>query len=125
METLSERATRALLMGMGLATALCIPSLAPAGANPVPVLYHQYVVGLLALALVAAAFLPAIRLAVVGTGVLVKAGFVAIAVAMPEAPALAAEWALLAGLLGTGALLLREWLREARWDGAWRGRMGA
>ena len=67
------------------------------------------------------------RLPVVGAALLVKGGFVAIALAAPGAPGLplAVDLALLAGLLGTAALLLREWQREARWDGRTGGRMGA
>jgi hypothetical protein len=127
METLPERAVRALLIAIGVATATFVPPLAQDSAPSVPALYHQYVLLLLALTLAAAAFVPAMRFPAVGAAVVVKAGFVAIALAAPGAPgsSLYAELALLAGLLATAALLLREWQREARWDGRIRGRMGA
>ena len=127
METLPDRVPRALLILTGLAMALSAPPLAADSAHLVPALYHLYVVLLLALGLVVAAFVPALRLPVVGAAVVVKTGFVAIALSAAAAPASVryTELAVLAGLLGTAAVLLNEWRREARWDGRSGRRMGA
>jgi hypothetical protein len=127
METLPDRVPRALLILMGLAMVFSVPPLAADGAQLVPALYHLYVVLLLALGLVVAAFVPPIRLPVVIAAVVVKTGFVAIALSATAAPASVryAELAVLAGLLGTAAVLLNEWRREARWDGRSGRRMGA
>jgi hypothetical protein len=126
METLPDRVPRALLILMGLAMVFSVPPLAADGAQLVPALYHLYVVLLLALGLVVAAFVPAVRLPVVIAAVVVKTGFVAIALST-AAPASVryAELVVLAGLLGTAAVLLNDWRREARWDGRAGRRMGA
>jgi hypothetical protein len=127
METLPDRVSRALLILLGLATVLSAPPLTADRADLVPALYHLYVVLLLALALLVAAFVPAIRLPVVGAALVVKAGFVAIALSTATTPASVrhAELVVFAGLLGLAALLLKAWRREARWDGRAGGHMGA
>jgi hypothetical protein len=113
-----------LLVLSGLGTALW--GLADTAAGLPLERHRQFMVTLLGLGLVLAAFLPSLRLPAIAAAVLTKAGFVAIGLAAGSAvgaPAgLLVELALALALLVAGAVFLREERQEARWNGTlnWR-----
>lgn len=129
MSTLPERAAAALLVVAGLLTVAPLLALAPpASAGAIrPMLTHwQFMNGLLGLGLLAAAFVPPLRMAVVSGAVLSKAAFLVLVVLGPVAePVRQAGWidagALVLALVA-GGLFWQAALRQARWDGAlvWR-----
>lgn len=91
----------------------------PAVAAPW-LLQWRLMVGLLGLGLLAAAFVPSLRLAVVAGAVLSKLGFLLFAAGAPAAQASLLAW-LEAGallmLVSAGAMYLHAALQQARWDG--------
>jgi hypothetical protein len=112
----------ALLAACGAATV--IAGTAVAGSD-LPLVWHrQFMVTLLGLALVLAAWLPALRLPAIAAGLLVKSGALAIALASGTTLGLAYGMEALgvAALAVTGAIFLHESRTEARWDGVlgWR-----
>lgn len=126
MTTSSERIAGALLVAAGLMTLLPVLALPPAGA-PQPVLAHwQFMNGLLGLGLLAAAFVPALRMAVVSGAVLSKAALLVLVLAGPATePVRQAGWldaGALTMALVAGGLFWQAALRQARWDGVpvWR-----
>lgn len=124
MHDTSHRTALALLVLSGLGTALW--ALADTAAGLPLERHRQFMVTLLGLGLVLAAFLPSLRLPAIAAAVLTKAGFVAIGLAAGTAvgaPAgLLVELALALALLVAGAVFLREERQEARWNGTlhWR-----
>jgi peptidoglycan/LPS O-acetylase OafA/YrhL len=124
MHDTSHRTALALLVLSGLGTALW--ALADTAAGLPLERHRQFMVTLLGLGLVLAAFLPSLRLPAIAAAVLTKAGFVAIGLAAGAtvgAPAgLLVELLLALALLVAGAVFLREERQEARWNGTlnWR-----
>jgi peptidoglycan/LPS O-acetylase OafA/YrhL len=124
MHDTSHRTALALLVLSGLGTALW--ALADTAAGLPLERHRQFMVTLLGLGLVLAAFLPSLRLPAIAAAVLTKAGFVAIGLAAGTtvgAPAgLLVELLLALALLVAGAVFLREERQEARWNGTlnWR-----
>lgn len=118
MDTLPEHLARAILFAVGLIAALVLWALPPAD-GPL-LLHHQFLVAVLAAALLGAALFRGIRPAVVVAGLLSQAGFVGIALATPDFGATTALYLNLAGmaaLLCAGALLVAAARQQARWDG--------
>lgn len=124
MHDFSRRAAIAALLVSGLLTGLS-PWLAPAQAV-VPadalwpmLLQGQLLVGVLGAGLLLAAFLPQLRLAMVGAAIVSKAGF--LAATWPQRslaePVQAFEATLLVLLLAAAAVLSLQALQQARWDG--------
>jgi hypothetical protein len=119
MDTLPEHLARAVLFAVGLIAALVLWALPP--AEGALLLHHQFLIGLLAAALLGAALFRGIRPAVVIAGLLSQAGFVGIALATPGFGASTTLYLNLAGmtaLLFAGALLVAAARQQARWDGA-------
>lgn len=118
MNTLPEHLARAILFAVGLIAALVLWALPP--AEGALLLHHQFLIGVLAAALLGAALFRGIRPAVVVAGLLSQAGFVGIALAMPDFGTSTALYLNLAGmtaLLCASALLLAAARQQARWDG--------
>ena len=118
MNTLPEHLARAILFAVGLIAALVLWALPP--AEGALLLHHQFLIAVLAAALLGAALFRGIRPAVVIAGLLSQAGFVGIALAMPDFGTSTALYLNLAGmtaLLCAGALLLAAARQQARWDG--------
>jgi hypothetical protein len=118
MDTLPEHLARAILFAVGLIAALVLWALPP--AEGALLLHHQFLIAVLAAALLGAALFRGIRPVVVIAGLLSQAGFVGIALATPGFAAPTALYLNLAGmtaLLCAGALLLAAARRQARWDG--------
>ncbi|RYF43688.1 MAG: hypothetical protein EOO25_02340 [Comamonadaceae bacterium] len=118
MNTLPEHLARAILFAVGLIAALVLWGLPP--ANGALLLHHQFLIAVLAAALLGAALFRGIRPAVVVAGLLSQAGFVGIALARPDFGTSTALYLNLAGmtaLLCAGALLLAAARQQARWDG--------
>jgi hypothetical protein len=112
----------ALLIACGLATVAT--GAAAAGIHEPLVWHRQFIVITLGMALVLAAWRPALRLPVIAAALLVKSGALAIGLAsgIPLGLAFGAEAAGVAALTLAGAVLLHESRMEARWDGVlgWR-----
>jgi hypothetical protein len=129
MDTFPERIARAILLAVGVSAALVLLALpAPDGAAMPLLLHHQFLIALLAAALLCAAFIRAIRPAVVAAGLLSQAGFVGIALLTPGFNATNAFYLNLAGmaaLLCAGLLLMQTARQQARWDGRIPRRLGA
>jgi hypothetical protein len=118
MDTLPEHLARAIFVAVGLIAAGVLWALPPAD-GPL-LLHHQFLIAVLAAALLGAALFRGIRPAVVVAGLLSQAGFVGITLATPGLVATSALYLNLAGmaaLLCAGALLLVSGRQEARWDG--------
>ena len=118
MDTLPEHLARAILFAVGLIAALVLWALPP--AEGALLLHHQFLIAVLAAALLGAALFRGIRPVVVIAGLLSQAGFVGIALATPDFGATTALYVNLAGmtaLLCAGALLLAAARQQARWDG--------
>ncbi|MFN3571766.1 MAG: hypothetical protein ACK4VX_15895 [Polaromonas sp.] len=118
MDTLPEHLARAILFAVGLIAALVLWALPP--ADGALLLHHQFLIAVLAAALLGAALFRGIRPAVVVAGLLSQAGFVGIALATPDFGATTALYLNLAGmaaLLCAGALLVAAARQQARWDG--------
>lgn len=118
MNTLPEHFARAILFAVGLIAALVLWALPP--ADGALLLHHQFLIALLAAALLGAALFRRIRPAVVTAGLLSQAGFVGIALATPGFGATTALYLNLAGmaaLLCAGALLVAASRQQARWEG--------
>lgn len=118
MDTLPEHLARAILFAVGLIAALVLWALPP--AEGALLLHHQFLIAVLAAALLGAALFRGIRPAVVIAGLLSQAGFVGIALATPDFGATTALYLNLAGmaaLLCAGALLVAAARQQARWDG--------
>ncbi|MDP2035505.1 MAG: hypothetical protein Q8K29_19035 [Polaromonas sp.] len=119
MDTLPEHLARAILFAVGLIAALVLWALPP--ADGALLLHHQFLIAVLAAALLGAALFRGIRPAVVIAGLLSQAGFVGIALATPDFGATTALYLNLAGmaaLLCAGALLVAAARQQARWDGS-------
>jgi hypothetical protein len=117
MDTLPEHLARAILFAVGLIAAGVLWALPP--ADGALLLHHQFLIAVLAAALLGAALFRGIRPAVVIAGLLSQAGFVGIALATPGFGASTALYLNLAGmaaLLCAGALLLAAARQQARWD---------
>ncbi|MES2688738.1 MAG: hypothetical protein V4706_18090 [Pseudomonadota bacterium] len=118
MDTFPEHLARAILFAVGLIAALVLWALPP--ADGALLLHHQFLIAVLAAALLGAALFRGIRPAVVVAGLLSQAGFVGIALTTPDFGASTALYLNLAGmaaLLCAGALLLAAARQQARWDG--------
>jgi hypothetical protein len=118
MDTFPEHLARAILFAVGLIAALVLWALPP--ADGALLLHHQFLIAVLAAALLGAALFRGIRPAVVIAGLLSQAGFVGIALATPGFGATTALYLNLAGmtaLLCAGALLVAAARQQARWDG--------
>ncbi|MBX3589203.1 MAG: hypothetical protein KF796_21435 [Ramlibacter sp.] len=127
MSLLPERAAPALLVLAGLLTLLpLMPSAVAARAAPdagLPLLLHwQFMMALLGAGLLVAAFVPALRVAVLSGALLSKAALVLLALTGPASAALQAlAWVdgLALGLVAAaGLMFLHAALQQARWDGA-------
>ena len=120
MDTLPERATRALLLTVGLLSLMTLWNTTPAGgAVLVSLLHQQFLSVLIAAALIGAVHFRGIQLPVLAAALLSKAGFVAIALLTPDlavTPVVYLDLIGMAALLCTGALLLRAERQQARWD---------
>ena len=117
MDTFPEQLARAILLAAGLMAALVLWVLPP--ADGALLLHHQFLIALLAVALLGAALFRGIRPAVVVAGLLSQAGFVGITLVTPGLVASTALYLNLAGmaaLMGAGALLLASARQQARWD---------
>jgi hypothetical protein len=118
MDTFPEHLARAILFAVGLIAALVLWALPP--ADGALLLHHQFLIAVLAAALLGAALFRGIRPAVVIAGLLSQAGFVGIALATPGFGATTAFYLNVAGmsaLLCAGALLVAAARQQARWDG--------
>ncbi len=129
MDTLPERVARTLLLAVGLLSLITLWDSTPAvGSALVPLLHQQFLSALLALALISAVHLRALRLPVLAAALLSKLGFVAISLLTPGfavTPLLVLDLLGIAALLCAGALLLRAERQQARWDGPVRARLEA
>ena len=127
MDTLPERVARTLLLAVGLLSLIALWDSTPAGGSAlVPLLHQQFLSALLALALISAVHLRALRLPVLAAALLSKLGFVAISLLTPgfaATPLLVLDLIGIAALLSAGALLLRAERQQARWDGPMRPRL--
>ena len=118
MDTLTEHLARAILFAVGLLAALVWWALPP--AEGALLLHHQFLIAVLAAALLGAALFRGIRPVVVVAGLLSQAGFVGITLATPGfgmGTALYLNLAGMAALLCAGGLLLAAARQQARWDG--------
>ncbi len=123
MPTLPERVAPALLVVAGLLTLL--PLLAgtqgASGTAQPLVLHWQFMMGMLGLGLLAAAFVPALRMAVVSGAVMSKLALLLLAAGAPGAEVVGQASMLdvgaLALLLAAGALFWHAASQQARWDG--------
>lgn len=107
-----------LVLSFGAAAALQ-QSPATGGAIAPLVWHRQLLMAVLGAGLVAAAFVPGIRLVAGGAAILDKAGFLAASL-VAGAPLGALQWvdaALLAGLSAAAVVLARRARQEARWEG--------
>ncbi len=129
MDTLPERVARTLLLAVGLLSLITLWDSTPVGGSAlVPLLHQQFLNALIALALISAVHLRAIRLPVLAAALLSKLGFVAISLLAPGfavTPLLVPDLLGIAALLCAGALLLRAERQQARWDGPVRARLEA
>lgn len=129
MDTLPERVARTLLLAVGLLSLLTLWDSTPAGGSAlVPLLHQQFLSALLALALISAAQLRAIRLPVLAAALISKLGFVGISLLTPgfaATPVVVLDLIGIAALLSAGTLLLRAERQQARWDGPMRARLEA
>ena len=100
--------------GMGLTDAALL-----AGGDFAAQARHQrFVLDLVGVGLVLSAFWPALRAAAIGTAVLGKSAFLVLAWGSAQPlPALWLEGAIVLSLLCVAAVLGRQALREARWEG--------
>lgn len=92
--------------------------------------HREFMLALLGLGLVMAAFLPGLRPALMTGSMLAKLAYLALALANVShaddlAPAAWLEAGMLAALLAAAAVFLREARQEARWDGVPRLRTDA
>lgn len=122
MSTLPEKVASALLVVAGLLTMLpLVPGQAAVAVVAAPwLLQWQLMVGLLGMGLLAAAFVPSLRLAVVAGAALSKLGFLLIPAGVPVAQTSWLAWLEAGALLMlvlAGAMYLHAALRQARWDG--------
>ncbi len=121
MDTFAERAARVILLAAGVSAVCVLLALPPADGAALPLLlHHQFLIGLLAAALLGAVLVRALRPAVVAAGLLSQAGFAGIALAAPGFSATTAFYLNLAGmaaLLCAGVLLLQAARQQARWEG--------
>lgn len=112
-----HRIALAALFVTGLAT---LASLGPGDAGSVAVQHRQLLLAIVAAGLLAAAWLPRVRLPAVAAGIVAKASLVAVLWAADPAngpAATAPEVLQLLALLLAGAILLVEARLEARWNG--------
>jgi hypothetical protein len=79
--------------------------------------YQRFLLDLVGVGLVLSAFLPMLRPAAIGAGVLSKLAYLALAWGSAPALPLALEATGMAALLGVALVLGRQALREARWHG--------
>ncbi|MBX3654778.1 MAG: hypothetical protein KF686_11395 [Ramlibacter sp.] len=129
MNLVSERAAPALLILAGLLTLLpLLPSAtaappAPAGGMPL-ILHWQFMVALLGAGLLVAAFVPALRLAVLSGALLSKGALVLLAVVGPASAALRSlawvDGVAFALVAVAGLLFVQAALQQARWEGGLR-----
>jgi peptidoglycan/LPS O-acetylase OafA/YrhL len=121
MDTFHERAARVILLAVGLSAVLMLLALPPADGAATPLLlHHQFLIGLVGAALLAAVLVRSIRPAAVAIGLLSQAGFAAIALSVPGFSASAALYLNLGGLVAllcAGLLLVQAARQQARWDG--------
>jgi len=92
--------------------------------------HREFMLALLGVGLLTAAFLPALRPALMTGSMLAKFAYLALALANVShaadlAPAAWLEAGMLGALLAAAAVFLREARQEARWDGVPRLRTGA
>lgn len=112
-----HRIALAALFATGLAT---LANLGPGDTGSVAVQHRQLLMAIVAAALLAAAWLPRVRLPAVAAGIVAKASLVAVLWAADPVDGLAAtalEALQLLALLLAGAILLVEARLEARWNG--------
>lgn len=112
-----HRVALAALFIVGLVT---LAGLGQHAADSVAVQHQQLLLAIVAAALLAAAWLPGVRLPAVAAGIVAKASLVAVVWAADPGNGLAAtasEVLQLLALLIAGAILLAEARLEARWNG--------
>lgn len=114
MEDWSHRLALALLPAAGL--------LALLGAGPLPVegvdlLHRQWLLAWVAAALLLAPWFAGLRLPAIAAGLVAKGGYIAAALAGNATVPVGAELLQMGLLLASGAILLAEARREARWNG--------
>ncbi|HET6829357.1 MAG TPA: hypothetical protein VFH35_11795 [Ramlibacter sp.] len=112
MQDLSHRAAVVALLIAGILMAV-LPWLAP-GANLWP---GRLLLTVLGFGVVAAAFFPVLRAAVLGGAVLSQPLFLFLAPVDAAQPLYGVHAAVLALLVGASAVFVREAWQEARWDG--------
>ena len=129
MDTCSETVARSSLLAASASLLLLLLTLpSPQGVASPLLLHHQFLIGLLALALLGAVRLPALRPAVLAAGLLCQGGWVGALLLAPGAgttPAWSLSLAGLAALLCAAALSLHAARRQARWEGRSRQARGA
>jgi hypothetical protein len=109
----------ACLVLCGAMTAgLALPAWWAAGSGSENLMAHrQFMLTLLGVALVVAASVPSWRGPTLATAIAAKAAFLLFWSSGSPSPTLALESAVLLLLVGAGAVLAREALQEARWQG--------
>ncbi|MET0311161.1 MAG: hypothetical protein ABW051_03865 [Burkholderiaceae bacterium] len=128
MDRLAERIAPAALIAAGVATALppAVSLMGMPWTSPfaLALMHSHLLVALLGTGLVAAAFIPGLRLAAIAAAALSKTAFVVLALAAPASrqdPALFlsvhAEIAAIAALAAMGVFYWRAAVREMRWNG--------
>ena len=121
MPTLSERVAPALLLAAGLLTLLPMLTGQGGASAPAPLLLHwQFMMGMLGLGLLAAAFVPTLRMTVVSGAVMSKLALLLLAAGVPGGDVVgqaALDAGALALLLAAGAMFWRAAWQQARWEG--------
>lgn len=113
---MAEHLHRFALAVLAAAGALYLWPLAAADGGGPQALYLQWLLGLLGASLLASVPLPKLRAPALGAAILSKMALLGVAAQQAQAAA-GADLALLAALLAAAAILAREALQEARWNG--------
>lgn len=114
---MAEHLHRFALAVLATAGALYLWPLAATGGDGPQAMYLQWLLGLLGASLLASVPLPKLRAPALGAAILSKMALLGVAAQQAQITAGGSDLALLAALLGAAAILAREALQEARWNG--------
>lgn len=114
---MAEHLHRFALAVLAVTGALYLWPLGAAGGQEPQAMYLQWLLGLLGASLIASLALPRLRAPALGAAILSKMALLGAAAQQAQVTAGGADLAMLAALLMAAAILAREALQEARWDG--------
>jgi hypothetical protein len=114
---MAEHLHRFALAVLAAAGVLYLWPLAVAGGDGPQAMYLQWLLGLLGASLLAAVPLPKLRAPALGAAILSKMALLGVAAQQAQPAAGGSDLALLLALLAAAAILGREALQEARWNG--------